>query len=480
MKVCNNCGKWVADGASQCPACGASMPPIGMMQYGQQGAPGRPQGQYGTQVPTFGQPGGTYNARGMSGQPQGQFGPQGMPGQPHGQYGQQGMPGQPQGQAPHNPYGAQGPAGGQPQYVQQTPQGQPAYGQALQGQYAPQGNANRPNGQSLPRYGQAQQGQSRWKPGTTPGDYGQDSAYIKPSTEPVVPPPEKSNKAMIIGIISGVTALIAALVLMMLFLWPGFLRDRKEKITESSQITTESGTVTGRTEQQSQDTEWKTEATEQQTESRTDTTERDTEDGTTEQTTVADGTPDFEKYQMDCSCMLNVEYSFRTCTSQTPVQYANAKVTFTEYSKEKVGQDTIEFGRQNGIDLTGYEKKVLKYRVDFDDEVFETYGYDYIWEVNDYYDVDLLDDTFVRMTDTTGASFYKIRFRIDGKETDGYFWTTVEKLTKDGHVSVEEAFYVFVPSGYDGIVIGPGNRMVSGDHIYDFYKVEDFCFFRLD
>ncbi len=152
--------------------------------YGQQQAPGVPQGHgqvgqqpgqvYGQQ-PGQGQPGQPPGQPGQGygqpGQPQGQPGygqPQGQPGQPQGQpaYGQ---PGQPQGQPA---YGQPGQPQGQPAYGQPgQPQGQPAYGQPGQPQGQPAyGQPSQPQGQ--PAYGQPGQPQGQPAQGQPPQGQG--------------------------------------------------------------------------------------------------------------------------------------------------------------------------------------------------------------------------------------------------------------------------------------------------------------------
>ncbi len=460
MKYCNHCGNQITDQANACPFCGA---PVN---------PGMQQGQ-----PQYGQP--------QQGQP------------PFGQPSQQSQPpfGQvPQGQAP---YGQ--PPFGQPSQQGQPPQGMPQYGQAPQGQSMQYGQA--PQGQSpygqppqgMPPYGQPPQGQ--------PPQYGQ------------MPPrgPKKSKTGLIIGIICGVVVIAATLII--LFLWPGVLRDKKNDSTEQG---TYSGKVEN-TEQSSDKTETpperKTEErrTEAKTEAQTETetvaktelkteqataveipteakTERKTEakterktDAKTEAKTEKKTESKKKKTSLkDYGIKIDMKEGKTYTFVSKPKDKDKVKVTsmVTQYETSILNEEILAFGKDNGMDLDGYECKTVTIRSEVSaEDAAKNWSYTYWTE--DKYHVDLLNETIEKgIIDSFGGEYSRFMIEYNGKKQYVYRWI----VHSSDNISKTLNFTFLLPKGYDGLVVGVSGgqyKTQDGQSIYDVYDGKDFYLFSL-
>ena len=385
-----------------------------------------------------------------------------------------------------------------------TQQGQP-YGQNQQqyGQNQQQyGQSQQPYGQNQQQYGQGQQqyGQGQQQYGQNQQPYGQ---YQPPYGQNGPGGPggggeKKSHTGLIIGIISAIVVIAAVVV--MLFLWPGFLRDKKEDGGKSATGSTETSTgFIKPTEDWSErrtevDTVARTEAwteaptesvTTQKTEERTAlpteeaTASKVTEAKTEARTEDRSNLPDFEKYEIKADCKLNKAYTFTTNTDKKRDVTGKVKVTFTEYSSEPVTDEMLKFGTENGMNLKGYVRKVIKFKLVFTDQVFLDNGVHFYSTLNDYNNIKLFDDSREDFTDTYDASYSRHKILMKGKEKYVYKWHNVEYKHTNNSITAEGQYTLLVPATYDGLVAGVRNGSVADKYIYEVYSKEDACMIRL-
>ena len=500
MVYCIRCGNQLPNGTQVCPHCGT--PIQGYPQSGNQPGQGQnhPQGQ-------MRQPGQGQNyPQGQMNQPgQGQNYPQGQMNQPgQGQnypQGQMRQPGQgqnyPQGQMRQPGQGQNYPQGQmrQPGQGQNYPQGQmrqPGQGQNYPQQNYPQGQMRQPGqGQNYPQGqihqpGQGQsypQGQMR-QPGPQQ-NYPQGQMYSPnryPNGQGYGGPEKKSHTGLIIGIISAVVV-IAALVIV-LFVWPGVLTNKEEEGTTALQgteqdITEGPGTKTETpTEEKTEarSTEEKTEVkTEKKTEEKTEKkTEEKTEKPTEKPTEAKNGTS-FEDYGMVTNLKLNKSAKLKTCSWDNPDAEVVATVTWTKYESEAVSDEVLAFGKENGFDLTGYERKRVELEMDFDaTDNFDKYGAMVRPWIEDWYNVDLFEDSMEEFTDSYEENYYRAKIIVNGKEQFVYLWYDYDFDLQKRHMS--QSFVALVPAGYDGVVVGISDARLpdTEDHIYKIYDKDKF------
>ena len=442
MAFCFHCGNQVADGMQNCPYCGASM-----MQQPQQQPVQQPMQQQPMQQPM-----------------QGATGPMVQPGlQPMQQlYPQQGGSGQLYQQP-------------QPGYTGQMPQQQPGM------QYPPQ------NG---PVYQQA------------PGMGGRGPQ----------PPQKKSHTGLIIGIISGVIAIAAVVII--LFVWPGVLKSKDEEGSKTSasggtEQSTSGSLVTevgpgGSTEIATQDTESVTaastedpyqateeieattsESTETKTEKKTEKTtekktekktEKTTEKKTEKKTEAKEEKKSFQDYGIKMTLEQGKTKTIPTCTWDDRSQKIKATVKFDKYTSEAASQEIINFGKDNNMDLTGYERKQVVLEIDFEkSEAFEKNGAALLPWICDWYNIDLYNSTEEKLTDSYDTEYYRAQVKVNGKKKYVYIWHSFDFQHKNYHM--QETFTALVPAGYDGIVVGVADSRidVEGKHIYDVFEKDKFA-----
>jgi len=470
MAFCFRCGNQMADGIPVCPHCGA--PVAAEQQYGgQQDSWGQPQ-QYGGQQDGWGQPQ--------------QYG-----GQQDGWGQQQDQP------SPYN----------QPQqYDQQT-----LYGRASQ----PQGQRMSEDGYMeypLPPAGKPsgpkQSGPER------PG--GKDDG------------PKNSHLGLIVGITSA--AIILSALVLVLFIWPGLLvkkdtadeggsgmKAEGEGVTES--MTGQEGEYSVPTERPLPEkteavTELPTEpvtrvateapfratdeveatteiATEKPTEKKTEekvqegseaTTEKVTEKATekaTEKKTEKKEEPDdtsFKKYGIKLTLEQGSNVKIRTRTWDDPNLEIGATVSWNDYLSEPVSGEVITFGQDNGMDLTGYERKQVVLDINFDaSDAYDKYGAAVLPWIADWYNVDLFDSTAEILVDSYDEEYIRAQVEVKGKRKYGYIWHD-NIFDVQGHY-MKETFTAMVPAGYDGIVVGISGSQYDIDdtHIYDVYDQKNFA-----
>ena len=221
--------------------------------------------------------------------------------------------------------------------------------------------------------------------------------------------------------------------------------------------------------------------TEGSTEGTTEGSTEDSTEGTTVTGSLDTDTPGFEKYGLKTDMKLNEYYEFTTTTSDDPSISATAKCALVSYENSTLDDETIEFGKENDMDLTGYVKKYLHYEIIFDAPEFDEKGFNYSLWVDDYYSTDLADQTYESRTDSYGEDYGTYKIMFNGEEKSIYYWIQWNHEREDHWYSRPEVM-ILAPEGYDGVVSGISayDGENSDAALFDVYDEKNFHLFRLD
>ena len=158
------------------------------------------------------------------------------------------------------------------------------------------------------------------------------------------------------------------------------------------------------------------------------------------------------------------------------------KGALTKYETEPVNDEIISFGKENGMDLEGYEKKTLEFYLDCYDDAFTSVGAKYYIWVEDFYDDKLFNDNCVDGIDTYGEKYRSYKINYNGEEKYVYQWITWVDGYDAGYYTARPTVSLLVPEGYDGIVAGfsAGDIDASGTYLWEAYVKDKFFLYRLD
>ena len=180
-------------------------------------------------------------------------------------------------------------------------------------------------------------------------------------------------------------------------------------------------------------------------------------------------------------------------------QFAELGVTYPyttvcNYNKDFLTVGTATFIENNLFEaygewpaVEGYEYRQVVIEIVVSDQNAKSYGTSPDYNIEDYYDIDLLDDSLY-YDEEAGCSVYNISYHGELMEVrywvdydwSGWHWDSGRGTKIDRCYTT--ATYL-VPVGYDGVVYGVRNGSVVWEdqqHIYDIYTPEDFLLFRLN
>ncbi|MCR4837454.1 MAG: hypothetical protein K5897_00800 [Eubacterium sp.] len=305
--------------------------------------------------------------------------------------------------------------------------------------------------------------------------------------------PKKSHTGLVIGIISAVVAAVALVVV--LFVWPGVLKkkdgDGKTSSKNTSEYVTERASEEKKssadvTETQSEKpTETMTEEkTEERSEKQSQVTTEEPYDATeevqaatekkTEKKTEAKQDTSFKDYGMKTNLEQNKKKTITTCPANDKSLAVKATVEWTEYQSEAVSQEIIDFGKENNMKLSGYERKAVTLEIDFEaSDVYDKNGADLQAWIDDWYNVDLFADSVERLTDSYDSTYYRGKIEVGGKKKWVYIWYDYSLQKNKRHATMK--FTALVPAGYDGVVVGVSSAGVDSEkRIYEVYDKKNF------
>ena len=186
-------------------------------------------------------------------------------------------------------------------------------------------------------------------------------------------------------------------------------------------------------------------------------------------------TPDFVTYGIVADMKVGQVYDYETnCYEDTPHRI---KGIVDVMSYTVVASDATHEAKD------GYEWRIAILEISFPDENSQKYGYRYGYNMTDYYNIRLLEDSWVNVGDYDSnvphnrSSSFLVSYH--GREMECY--STI-KLVGMGpryqHIQVS----IQVPVGYDGIVFGYRDAAIewpSGKaYIFDLYEPGSYLLFR--
>lgn len=198
--------------------------------------------------------------------------------------------------------------------------------------------------------------------------------------------------------------------------------------------------------------------------------QRETPEPTPSETPVSfqrEGTLSFDDLGIACTSLVNEEYLCPAVFSDGANELTWGKLTFTSYQRTPVDASDLQFGAQNDMNLTGYDRCVLTAQVIFDDPGAVDRNISLRRMMADYYDAVDNEDSFEDGTDSYGDPYTRF---IAGDASGNYYvycWDNSQWNTWEDYVEFTETITVFAPSGFDGVVHGfvnPAMNDLSDPH----------------
>jgi len=171
-------------------------------------------------------------------------------------------------------------------------------------------------------------------------------------------------------------------------------------------------------------------------------------------TDVPQGMPYFIRYDIPCDASVNEDYRYPGIYDDGTDETAYGTLTFLSYISIPADEDLIEDGKENGFELEGYDLRSLSSQIDFTQEDASDRGVLITRYIGDYYDQDLLNDTYKTLTDNDGKDYYRYEIEHDGKRQYVYYYVVSEWKDWETYLEYTETDYFLVPSGYDGVIRG--------------------------
>lgn len=173
------------------------------------------------------------------------------------------------------------------------------------------------------------------------------------------------------------------------------------------------------------------------------------------QTDVPQGIADFLRYNIPCDAEVNEDYSYPGMYDDGTDETAYGSLTFLSHAKVPISDDLIRQGKEeNDMELEGYNIHQLQSQIDFTQADASDRGVLVTRYTGDYYDMNLLDQTFETLTDADGETYYRYEVDNNGKRQYIYYYVESEWTDWDSYLEYTENVYFFIPDGYDGVVRG--------------------------
>ena len=161
----------------------------------------------------------------------------------------------------------------------------------------------------------------------------------------------------------------------------------------------------------------------------------------------------FIKYDIPCDMEINKEYQYPGVYDDTQ-ETVYGTLTFLQYDTEPADAAIISFGKENNMDLEGYRVHTLISQVDFTQPDAYDRGVLVTRYTGDYYDLDLLTETFETLTDTYEEDYYRYEVDFNGERKYIYYYVESDWNYYDTYLEYSETTTFLIPDGYDGVVRG--------------------------
>lgn len=143
-------------------------------------------------------------------------------------------------------------------------------------------------------------------------------------------------------------------------------------------------------------------------------------------------------------------YSIGWLDEENLIYYENYKIGIMNYESGDITKEIAEFGLNNGIDLSGFEMKEVTFECLFPFEIDKDRGYRDWVTLRDYYG----DFEFYGEKIDSNGKRYDV-YKFDSMEENEYFYVWDDESISIGseESSVTHYLKIYVPKGFDGIVI---------------------------
>lgn len=179
-----------------------------------------------------------------------------------------------------------------------------------------------------------------------------------------------------------------------------------------------------------------------------------------------------------CDAVLHEEYQYPAIYDDEGTDIPYGILQFTEYESEPVSSVIIDYGLENDMDLSGYEKKELSSKITFPQSDANERGVIITRYTTDYYDLNSLTNTGESFEDSYGETYYRYEVEYNDKSQYIYFFIDSEWDDEDSNLEYSETATFLVPGGYDGVIRGYLNPNV--EDVTDGKANQDYFLFRLD
>lgn len=169
---------------------------------------------------------------------------------------------------------------------------------------------------------------------------------------------------------------------------------------------------------------------------------------------IQQGLPYFARYNIPCDAAVNEDYNYPGIYDDGSKETAYGTLTFLNYITIPADEELIADGKENGMELEGYDLGSLSAQIDFTQSDANERGVLVTRYIGDYYDQDLLNDTYEKLTDTDGEDYYRYEVDNNGKRQYVYYYVQSEWKDWETYLEYTETDYFLFPSGYDGIIRG--------------------------
>ena len=187
-------------------------------------------------------------------------------------------------------------------------------------------------------------------------------------------------------------------------------------------------------------------------------------------------TADFDKYNIAINLLPDEEAAYHTVCGEEQLE--------TQGSVQLISCHNITEDETHQA-KNGYSWQIVKVLLVMGDENSNTYGFDYNYIINDFYDIETFEKTFV-YDEKSGYNRFTVNY--NGKDYEdclAMVTASSGEWKKDGDVykkEIELTWNMQVPTGYDGMVIGLRNSKVSTDgkyYLYQYYTTDDFLLYKV-
>jgi hypothetical protein len=206
----------------------------------------------------------------------------------------------------------------------------------------------------------------------------------------------------------------------------------------------------------------------------------DSQPKATPQTTITAETKDadFDRYGIPCILEIDGDYPCPAIIEKDMNDITQGNLRVLGYFVKPVSDEVIEFGEKNGIDLNGYEMRVVTTSVGFTYECTAGKNASISPKTYDYYSLDAPENGSSR-TDHLDRSYLAYEVDYQGRKQPAYLWINKEWIGDTEYYEYRENAIFFVPAGYDGAVRGYVNPARKEKDLRKYHPEREILLFRL-